>query len=430
MALTSGNTLSLYNLGQATGQGTTNISIGTIEGSPTVGENISISSFALGGSGATAGSVGSISGFTYAVENTSETYTLGFTDAGTRFSTISSRGANFTWSVPVGSKISLSSNNGASAVFAVGDMTNAPTQTVLQSILTHTIRAVFADGFNDHAANYNTNRDKTVYSVDSYDGNSTALCLTIDSPVTLADGTIVEAGDLNEGDTLKGFSLGGLSVDSDGTFLEWSTNSLSTTPKDVTIVNLTYSFASRYYDVNNGEVTATAEHPMLVKDSASGDYLFKEMFNLVVGDKLVKGDNTEVDITSIEIVEKTTEIVSIDVESEDTYMVNGYITHNKGGNSHTDLSAPGAPTNVTYTDPNISWTAPASTGTGGITAYEWQIGTTNTFTTITNTADEWSTNIVEVFSLILAGTFWFRVRAIDQGLKGAWSTPLEFTVVS
>jgi hypothetical protein len=154
------------------------------------------------------------------------------------------------------------------------------------------------------------------------------------------------------------------------------------------------------------------------------------MFNLVVGDKLVKGDNTEVDITSIEIVEKTTEIVSIDVESEDTYMVNGYITHNKGGNSHTDLSAPGAPTNVTYTDPNISWTAPASTGTGGITAYEWQIGTTNTFTTITNTADEWSTNIVEVFSLILAGTFWFRVRAIDQGLKGAWSTPLQFTVVS
>jgi len=312
-------------------------------------------------------------------------------------------------------------------------MTNASPQTILQSIITHTVSATFADGYNDHIGSgngYNVARTKTVYSVDSYDGNSTALCLTIDSPVTLADGTIVEAGDLNEGDLLKGFSIGGLSVDSDGTFLDWSTNSLSTTPKDVTIVNLTYSFASRYYDINNGEVTATAEHPMLVKDSVSGDYLFKEMFNLVVGDKLVKGDNTEVDITTIEIVEKTTEIVSIDVESEDTYMVNGYITHNKGGNTHTDLPAPGAPTSVTYTDPNITWTAPSSTGTTGITAYEWQIGTTNTFTTITHTADEWSTNIVEVFSLILAGTFWFRVRAIDQGLKGAWSTPLEFTVVS
>jgi len=375
-------------------------------------------------------SIDDVSGFTYAVENTSETYTLGTTGGGTRFSQISGRGANVTWGISGGDKLSVSANNGVSATIAVGNMTNAPTQTVLQSIVSHTVSATFADGFNQHAVRYNTARTKTVYSVDSYDGNSTALCLTIDSPVTLADGTIVEAGDLNEGDLLKGFSIGGLSVDSDGTFLDWSSNSLSTTPKDVTIVNLTYSFASRYYDVNSGEVTATAEHPMLVKDSASGDYLFKEMFNLVVGDKLVKGDNTEVDITSIEIVEKTTEIVSIDVESEDTYMVNGYITHNKGGNSHTDLSAPGAPTNVTYTDPNISWTAPASTGTGGITAYEWQIGTTNTFTTITNTADEWSTNIVEVFSLILAGTFWFRVRAIDQGLKGAWSTPLQFTVVS
>jgi hypothetical protein len=419
--LNPGDTLSLNALAGATGNTqNSNVSLGTIRGSATT---TGLSFYAVD-------SIDDVSGFTYAVENTSETYTLGTTGGGTRFSQISGRGANVTWGISGGDKLSVSANNGVNATIAVGNMTNAVTQTILQPVLLHTVSATFADGYNQHATNYGVARTKTVYSVDSYDGNSTALCLTIDSPVTLADGTIVEAGDLNEGDLLKGFSIGGLSVDSDGTFLDWSSNSLSTTPKDVTIVNLTYSFAPRYYDINNGEVTATAEHPMLVKDSASGDYLFKEMFNLVVGDKLVKGDNTEVDITSIEIVEKTTEIVSIDVESEDTYMVNGYITHNKGGNSHTDLSAPGAPTNVTYTDPNISWTAPASTGTGGITAYEWQIGTTNTFTTITNTADEWSTNIVEVFSLILAGTFWFRVRAIDQGLKGAWSTPLQFTVVS
>lgn len=419
--LTSGDTLSLNALAGATGNTqNSNVSLGTIRGSATT---TGLSSYAVD-------SIDDVSGFTYAVENTSETYTLGTTGGGTNFSQISGRGANVTWAISGGNKLSVSANNGVSATIAVGDMTNASPQTVLQSIISHTVSATFADGYNQHAVRYNTARTKTVYSVDSYDGNSTALCLTIDSPITLADGTIVEAGDLNEGDLLKGFSIGGLSVDSDGTFLDWYTNSLSTTPKDVTIVNLTYSFAPRYYDINNGEVTATAEHPMLVKDSISGDYLFKEMFNLIVGDKLIKGDNTEVDITTIEIVEKTTEIVSIDVESEDTYMVNGYITHNKGGNSHSDFTGPGAPTSVTYTDPNITWTAPASVGTTGITAYEWQIGTTNTFTTITNTADEWSTNIVEVFSLLLAGTFWFRVRAIDQGLKGAWSTPLEFTVVS
>lgn len=425
MAVSLGDTLSLGKLGEATGLYTigagANISLGTIKGTPAASDNISL------GGDFFIDSVDSISGYTYAVENTSETYTLGFAGAGSRFSKISSVGSNFTWSVPVGSKISLSTNNGSSATFSVGNMTDVATQTTLQGIETHTLRVVFADGFNDHATGYNTNKDKTVYSVDSYDGNSTALCLTIDSPVTLADGTIIEAGELSEGDLLKGFSIGGLGTDSDGDFFDWSSNTLSTTPKDVTIVNLTYSFSPRYYDINDGEVTATAEHPMLVKDSVSGDYLFKEMFNLVVGDKLIKGDNTEVDITTIEVVEKTTEIISIDVEEEDTYMVNGYITHNKGGNSHTDFSGPSAPTSVTYSSPLVTWTAPSDTTTTGVTAYEYQISAASNFSSIENTADEWSTTEVEVNTILAAGTWYFRVRAIEAGLKGSWSSTLTFT---
>jgi hypothetical protein len=348
--------------------------------------------------------------------------------AGSRFaSKIGNRAANFTWSVPAGTKISVGTNSGGTATFSVGSITNAPTQTILQTVEAHTIRVVFADGFNDHATRYNTNVQRTVYSVDSYDGNSAALCLTIDSPVTLADGTIVEAGDLNEGDVLKGFSIAGLGTESDGTFLEWSTNSLNTTPKDVTVVNLTYSFASRYYDVNNGEVTATSEHPLLVKDSQTGDYLFKEMFNLVVGDKLIKGDGTEVDITSIDIVQRTTEIVSIDVEEDDTYMVNGYITHNKGGNTFTNFAGPGAPTTLAYSSPMITWVAPAKTLTLGITAYQYQIASDSGFATVVNTADEWSTTQVEVNTILSAGTYYFRVRAIEAGLKGTWSSTLTFT---
>ena len=68
----------------------------------------------------------------------------------------------------------------------------------------------FADGYNDHATNYNSARTKTVYSVDSYDGNFNCIMFNIDSPVTLADGTIIEVGDLEEGDVLRGFSLDGL----------------------------------------------------------------------------------------------------------------------------------------------------------------------------------------------------------------------------
>ena len=119
--------------------------------------------------------------------------------------------------------------------------------------------------------------------------------------------------------------------------------------------------------------------------------------------------------------------VSIDVEEEDTYMVNGYITHNKGGNSHSDFSGPGAPTSLAYSSPFVSWTRPANTTTVGVTAVQVQIANNTGFTTPTIDYDEWSDNNIEVNTLLSAGTWYARVRAIEAGLKGAWSSTLTFT---
>ncbi len=418
--LSSGNTLSLNGLASATGQSTKSLS--AAKGNTT--GPIAMSSFAID-------SVGSISGYTYAVEGTSETYTLGVSGDGANFSRISGRAGNFTWSVPAGSYLSVGTNSGISCTFSVGTMNpQAPSaQTVLQSVQSHTIRCVFNDGFNDHATGYNTNKDKTVYSVDSYDGNSVALCLTSDSPIVMADGTTKEIGEIEEGDVLKGYSIGGLDENSDGTFYDWSTANLSTTAKDVTVVNVVYSFTGKYYSINNGQITATSEHPLLVKELSSGDYKFKQVFLLENGDKLIKSTESgieEVEITSVVIQNETTEIVSIDVEENDTYLVNGYITHNKGGNSFTDFGAPAAPTSLTYSSPRIDWTAPASVGTTGITAYDVQISSSSGFGTLTIDYSEWSTTGLEVNTLLSAGTWYCRVRAIDQGLKGTWAS-LTFT---
>jgi hypothetical protein len=418
--LSSGQTKSLNNLASATGQATKSMS--AAKGNST--GPIAMSSFAID-------SVDSVTGYTYAVESTTETYTLGFTGAGSNFARISGRGANFTWSVAAGSYITLGTNSGTTATFTISNMNpqSPSAQTSLLSAQSNTIRAVFADGYNTHATGYNSNKDKTVYSVDSYDGNSTALCLTIDSPIVLSDGSIVEAGDLVEGDKLKGYSLSGLTLDSDNNFFNWSSSELGQELKEVEVKGIVYSFSSKYYDINNGGVTATSEHPLLVKDSEDGKYRFKEIFRITTNDKLVKEEGgvlVEKDITSIELINRTSEIVSIDVEDVDTYLVNGYVTHNKGGNSFADLAAPGAPTSVAYASPFVSWTAPASVGTGGITAYDIQISTGNTF--VTNIVDntEWSEANIEVNTLLSAGTWYVRVRAIDQGLKGTWSSAVSF----
>ena len=144
---------------------------------------------------------------------------------------------------------------------------------------------------------------------------------------------------------------------------------------------------------------------------------------------------TEKEITSITIDTDEIEIVSLDVEVQDTYLVNGYVTHNKGGNSHTDLTAPSAPTGLAYNSGTdvLSWNAPSSTGTGGITAYDYQIDDNSDFSsTIATGAEVPSTSISSVSGIsgIGTGTRYLRVRAYDQGLASAWSDTLTFTISS
>jgi hypothetical protein len=438
--LSSGDTLSLNNLAGATAIGTqeSSVSLGAQadNGTPSAGDNISLSSFAVD-------SMDSIGGFTYGVEGTTETYEAIFSGAGTRFIEIKQNGNNFTWQRTSGDTVGTTPSNGANYLAEFEFLNNGDngTQETRNTVTSNTIAVVWADGYNDHLTaleGYNKTTSpisKTVYSVDSYDGHASSLCLTADSPILLADGTIVDAGDLEEGDVLKGYSLSGLSADSDGTFLDWSTSELGEAIKDVQVVNLTYSFASRYYNVNNGEITATAEHPMLVKDSVDGLFRFKEIHSLVIGDKLIKSDNgtiTEVAITSIESTDSTVEIVSIDVEEQDTYLVNGYITHNKGTNSWSDFTGPSAPTSLTYNNPggaqnsNLSWTAPAATGTTGATEYELQVDNDNGFTSLDAThsmvLSETSLNV----SGLATATYYARVRAKEMGVWGAWSTSISF----
>ena len=412
MAITAGETLSLNSLGSATGQITKSLS--AAKGNTT--GPISMASFGID-------AVGSLSGYTYAVEGTTEAYSLGFTGAGSNFSRISSRGANFTWSVASGTTIALTTNNGSSAVFTVSDRPN-PTG-VLQNISANTLRVVFADGFNDHATNYNVARDKVMYSVDSYDGNSADLCLKSDTLVTLSDGTQIEIGDVEEGMKLKGYNLNGMKPSSEMHMLSWNSTSLNPEEVEVEVVNLVFSFAEKAYNINSGEIIATSEHPLVVKNT-EGIYQFKLIRAIEIGDSLVKADGTLVLVESIEMEQGTIEIVSLDVNGPDTYLANGYITHNKDeGNTHTDLGAPGVPTSLAYTavngqTKNVSWVAGTSSGTTGITAYDLQIDNNSDFSSPALNYTEYSTTSLNIVALA-TGTYYLRVRCIDHGLKSSWA---------
>ena len=67
-----------------------------------------------------------MSGFTYAIESTTETYTISTSGAGSNFASKNgSYSGNVTWSVPAGSKIAINTNSGLSATFDVSAMDNS-----------------------------------------------------------------------------------------------------------------------------------------------------------------------------------------------------------------------------------------------------------------------------------------------------------------
>lgn len=436
MARSSGDTLSLNNLAGAKGiTQDANVSLNSINSS--AGTIVKLDDYGIDSVDST------LSGFTYAVEDTNETYEMSFTGAGSKFGQLSSRYQNFTWSVTpsfnssgdTAGFLSIASNQDLSAVITVGSINpqGASSQTTLLGAQSHTLNGKFNDGFNDHATRYNTDIPKTVFAVDSYDGNSAALCLTVDSPVTLSDGTVIEVGDLEEGDELRGFSIGGLGTD-ESTFLDWSASSLTTSAQDVSVENLTYSFANRIYNINDGQITATGEHPMLVKDGTDSKYRFKEMMNINTNDKLIKevsGNITEIDVASIIAVDSTREIVSIDVETNDTYLVNGYITHNKGGNSHSDETGGDAPTTLAWTNSTLklSWV-----GDGTNDVYDVQIDNNSDFSSPLINETLWSNTFLQTTEIgdsfdIGTGTRYARVRQYStNGLLSNYSSTLTFTV--
>jgi hypothetical protein len=379
-----------------------NASLGTIAGS--TASPISMSEFHVGGE------ITGITGFTYVVEDTTDSYDLAFTGTGARFDQVD-LAQNFTWNVQASgsytgsSYISIVGSPSSSCQISISTMNpqDPSSQTELLTQKEHYISASFADGFNTNVTGYNTVFGKTIYSVDTYNSN-TALCLTADSLVELEDGTEMEIGDLIAGDELIGYNIEGLG-DLDEDYLGWSSPTLSMTPETVKVVSVTFGFSDVIYNINNDDIKATYEHPLLVLDGIENVYKFKKAGTITKLDKLVKEEGL-VDVTSIQVQKgESIEIVSIDVETQDTFVVNGYIHHNKGGNSHTDQDTIAATTPVIYLNPDSIDPDAVSAGDSLTGANIWESALTGN----------------ALSASIGSGTFQLNIGSIDGGRQVQWS---------
>ena len=284
--------------------------------------------------------VASLTGFTYLWEQTSEDYTVNFTNAGSRFLTkIGNRTDNFTWTKTGNLGVTFGGADYIASVTAPS-ITNTGGAGAGSFNQSGSLQAKFhedgqSDGYNDHATNYNTNVTKAIEVVDTYGG--VPSCLLFGSPVSKSDGTIVNVEDLNVGDEILTVSLPGSTDEDEGT--DWKSDTFnitgSYTQHSASIMRVMYEFSQHYYDINSGSEYITGEHHILHKQSGSQYWGWKTAPNFSVGDYLMDKQGNEVRIDSLVINQNPDgyEVVQLDVEPDDFYIGQTFLVHNKGSNS-------------------------------------------------------------------------------------------------
>jgi hypothetical protein len=305
-------------------------------------------------------STDSVSGFAYVDEQTSETYTLNFTNNGSRFlSRIAGNSFNFTWTTN-NALFAKESSPDYTAVYSAGAISNINVANTSGDGVRGTFHAAHTNdtalsisglynddgqinGFNDHSSNYNSAFAKAVQVEDTY--NSTAItCFLPDTPIELENGEILPIEDLVVGDKIKSFHIDKLPDESLGVerYRGFHLEDTNGDMGETTVKNVWFDFNPGYLIINDGLLKVTSEHEFWVLNKTAepvgefmppvGKWGFKRAAALKVGDVMF-GKDGEIEINSIEYVHKEVEVVNINVEPVDVYFINGILVHNKGNNT-------------------------------------------------------------------------------------------------
>jgi len=285
--------------------------------------------------------------FTYIVESTTENANFQFASTGSLFySKVQQQYNNYTCSFN-NSNFSTGSRSVGSGP-TIFPITPAAVGTTTYAEASAVLTMAYADGYNVNAINYGTPTTKTLYAVDVYNTiNEPDFCLLFGTQIELANGTMVNVEDLNVGDEIKAWVPAGLpdeTQDPESDQVEWRfyhSETLEGSIQNVTVSDLTFNFAEGYFSLNNGLIKATETHPLYVWDNEIGKYKFKNVGDILPGDRLVMQDETEVEVVDIEIVREDVEIVTVNVEEADVYISNGLISHNKGTTTQPSIPASG-----------------------------------------------------------------------------------------
>jgi chitodextrinase len=154
-------------------------------------------------------------------------------------------------------------------------------------------------------------------------------CFDIESLVTMASGQSKKLKNIEIGDKLQGFSFPNEIDESDGDYMVWNGKLNEGVKVDVTVVNKQASLQPNYFEIKTADATikATGQHPLLVtEDGENVTWVCVKNVsqNMLLIDKTGKTKAIE----SIVFKEEPLEVILLDVEDVDNYVISGIVAHN------------------------------------------------------------------------------------------------------
>tara|TARA_B100000214_G_scaffold288266_1_gene217837 strand:- start:81 stop:710 length:630 start_codon:yes stop_codon:yes gene_type:complete len=163
------------------------------------------------------------------------------------------------------------------------------------------------------------------YTIKSY-GRTTASGSLID----MFDGSTKQVQDVEVGDIVKSYWPDNMSL-SDIDYMDYSITNLTGSFSGSIVVGLSQDERSEYYLLNGTK--KLSKHNSTTSDSdyfvkSGGTWTWKKTRDISVGDYLLQGDGTELEVTSLTEEAATTTFYSLDVEDIDTYFQSDILVHN------------------------------------------------------------------------------------------------------
>ncbi|SNR32967.1 fibronectin type III domain-containing protein [Flavobacterium sp. ov086] len=177
-----------------------------------------------------------------------------------------------------------------------------------------------ASGFNGEA--YATTDPAT-------GGGGGGGCFDIESLVTMASGQSKKLKNIEIGDKLQGFSFPNEIDESDGDYMVWNGKLNEASKAEVTVVGKKASLQPNYFEIKTAETTikATGQHPLLVsEDGENVKWVCTK--NVVQSMLLIDKTGKTKAIESIVFKEEPLEVILLDVEDVDNYVISGIVAHN------------------------------------------------------------------------------------------------------